>query len=90
MLYKIMYLRVTQPLVNIIILLVGIPFLLNREPTRLITHIMFCVVLCGLVFVATFVIFQMGGTKLDPLLAAWLPVLLFSPVASVMLAEIKT
>jgi lipopolysaccharide export LptBFGC system permease protein LptF len=90
MLYKIMDLRVTQPLMNILMLLIGIPFLLTREPNRLIKNIFFCIVTTGLVFVATFVIFQMGGTKLDPLLAAWLPVILFSPVAVVMLDIIKT
>ncbi len=61
MLYKIMDLRVTQPLMNIVLLLIGIPFLLTREPRRLINNIMICVVATGIVFAATFVIFQMGG-----------------------------
>ncbi len=90
MLYKIMYLRVTQPLMNIVMLLIGIPFLLTREPNRLIKNMVYCTILSGFVFVATFVIFQMGGTKLDPLLAAWLPVLVFGPIAVVMLDIIKT
>jgi lipopolysaccharide export system permease protein len=90
MLYKIMDLRVTQPLMNIVLLLIGIPFLLTREPRRLINNIMICVVVTGIVFAATFVIFQMGGTKLDPLVAAWLPVLIFGPCAGVMLDTIKT
>jgi lipopolysaccharide export system permease protein len=90
MLYKIMYLRVTQPLMNIIMLLVGIPFLLTREPNRLIKNMFVCVVVAGFVFVATFVIFQMAGTKIDPLLGAWLPVMAFGPLAFVMMDTIKT
>ena len=48
------------------------------------------------VFAATFVIFQIAGTvlpggyPLDPLLAAWLPVLIFGPLAVVMLDMIRT
>jgi len=90
MLYKIMDLRVTQPLMNIVMLLIGIPFLLTREPNRLIRSMVYCTVVSGFVFAATFVIFQMGGTKLDPLMAAWLPVLIFGPCAVVMLDTIKT
>ncbi|HVS71051.1 MAG TPA: LptF/LptG family permease [Phycisphaerae bacterium] len=89
-LYKIMYLRLTQPLMNIIMLLIGIPFLLTREPNRLIINMFYCVGVSAVVFAATFVIFQMGGTTLDPLLSAWLPVLIFTPVAAVMLDFIRT
>jgi hypothetical protein len=32
----------------------------------------------------------MGGVQLDPLLAAWLPVLIFGPFALVMLDTIQT
>jgi len=90
MLYKIMHLRFTQPLMNLVMLLIGIPFLLTREPNRLVINMLYCTAVSGIVFVATFVIFQMGGTQLDPLLAAWLPVLIFGPFALVMLDLIHT
>jgi lipopolysaccharide export system permease protein len=89
-LYKIMHLRFTQPLMNIIMLLVGIPFLLTREPNRLIINMFYCVAVSVVVFAGTFVIFQMGGTTLDPLLSAWLPVMIFGPLAAVMLDFIHT
>ena len=91
-----MDLRVTQLIMNIIMLLVGIPFLLTREPNRLIKNMFYCTVVSGIVFVATFVIFQMAGTMLpggvqfDPLLAAWTPVLIFGPCAVMLLGTIKT
>jgi lipopolysaccharide export system permease protein len=96
LLYKVMYLRFTQPLMNIIMLLIGIPFLLTREPRTLIKNMFYCLFVCGGVFITTFVIFQMagstlpGGIALDPLLAAWLPVLIFGPLAVVMLDLIRT
>jgi lipopolysaccharide export system permease protein len=90
MLNKIMHLRFTQPLMNLVMLLIGIPFLLTREPNRLVVNMIYCTIVSGLVFVATFVLFQMGGTQMDPLLAAWLPVLIFGPFALVMLDFVHT
>ena len=90
LLYKVMHLRVTQLVMNIIMLLMGIPFLLTREPDRLIKNMFYCTVVSGFVFVATFVMFQMAGTKMDPLQAAWLPVLIFGPCAVMLLGTIKT
>jgi hypothetical protein len=90
LLYKIVHLRFTQPLMNLIMLLIGIPFLLTREPNRLVINMFYCTAVSGIVFISTFVIFQMGGTQLDPLLSAWLPVLIFAPLALVMLDFIHT
>ena len=90
-LYKIMHLRFTQPLMNIVMLLIGIPFLLTREPKRLVVNMFYCTAISGVVFIATFVIYQMGGSQIpDPMVAAWLPVLLFGPFALVMLDFIHT
>jgi lipopolysaccharide export system permease protein len=90
LLYKIMHLRFTQPLMNIVMLLIGIPFLLTREPNRLVINMFYCTAVTGVIFVGTFVMFQMGGTQVDPLWAAWLPVLIFGPFSLVMLDTIKT
>jgi hypothetical protein len=75
---------------NIVLLLIGIPFLLTREPNRLVINMFYCTAVTGVIFVATFVIFQMAGTQLDPLWGAWLPVLVFGPFSLVMLDLIKT
>ena len=90
LLEKIMHLRVTQPLMNLILLLIGIPFLLTREPNRLVINMLFCTVVSGFIFIATFVIFQLGGTHIAPLWAAWLPILIFGPFALVMMDTIHT
>jgi lipopolysaccharide export system permease protein len=90
MLYKIMHLRFTQPLMNVVMLLIGIPFLLTREPNRLVVNMIYCTAVSAVIFVATFVMFQMGGIQVSPLWAAWLPVLIFGPFALVMMDAIKT
>jgi lipopolysaccharide export system permease protein len=44
-----------------------------------------CLVLCGLFFTATFACKHLGENEyLSPALAAWLPVLLFGPLAFVL------
>jgi lipopolysaccharide export system permease protein len=89
-LQKMMHTRVTQPIMNVIMLLLGIPFLLTREPGRLVKNIFICLVVCAICFAATFVLFQMGDVLHSPLLAAWLPVLIFGPISLLMLDTIKT
>ncbi len=87
---KIMYTRFTQPIMNVVMLLLGIPFLLTREPRRLIRNIMYCIAVAGVCFVGTFVMYQMAGRVVPSLLGAWLPVLIFGPLALAMLDAIKT
>jgi lipopolysaccharide export system permease protein len=87
---KIMHIRFTQPVMNVILLLIGIPFLLTRTPGRLMVNMLYCGVVTTVCFVATFVIFSMAGTVLPVLLGAWLPVLIFAPMSLAMLDTIKT
>lgn len=87
---KTMHTRFTQPIMNVILLLVGIPFLLTREPRQLVFNMFYCTAATSVIFAATFVMYQAAGTVVPPVLGAWLPVLLFAPVAVAMLDTIKT
>ena len=87
---KIMYTRITQLIMNMIMLLIGIPFLLAREPNKLVTNMLWCSALSAGCFVTTFVFFQLAGAGLSPFAGAWLPVVLFGPLAIVMLDMVKT
>ncbi|MGC8624444.1 MAG: LptF/LptG family permease [Phycisphaerae bacterium] len=87
---KIMYTRITQLLMNMIMLLIGIPFLLAREPNKLITNMLWCSVISAICFITTFVCFQLAGVGLSPFAGAWLPVVLFGPLSLVMLDMVKT
>jgi lipopolysaccharide export system permease protein len=92
---KIMHIRFTQPVMNLVLLLMGIPFLLTREPRQLIKNMIYCTALTSSCFVATFVLFQLAGTTVagiyvPPLVGAWLPVLVFAPLSLMMLDTIRT
>lgn len=87
---KIMHARYSQPLMNLIMLLVGIPFLLTREPRALVGNMLMCTAVSAVVFVGTFVLLQMSGRVVPPMVGAWLPVIIFGPLALVMLDSIRT
>lgn len=78
--------RFTDPINNLIMLLLGLPFILSRE-----RNIKASASLC-LLMVATFMVFiyLCRYVNIEPHLAAWLPILLFGPIAVVMLDSVKT
>lgn len=90
LLEKMMHMRFTQPLMNLVMLLIGIPFLLTREPNRLVINMLYCTIMSAVIFVTTFVISQLGAAHIPPIWAAWLPILIFAPFAVVMLDTIHT
>jgi hypothetical protein len=78
--------RITEPLNGLVMLLLGLPFILSRE-----RNIKASAGLC-LLTVATFYVFvyicrYMG---LPPTLGAWLPALIFGPIAVAMFDSVKT
>jgi lipopolysaccharide export system permease protein len=82
--------RFTQPLINMILLLVGMPFFLTREPRPVLTSGAMCVGVGGLFFVFSFVSQNLVYAASYPALPAWLPVIVFGPVAVVLLDSVKT
>ena len=89
---KVKHKRMTTPFINMILLCLGIPFFLNRERESVIRVGGHCLLLCNVCYIATFIIQGMDFTSLGagPALAAWIPVLLFGPLAVVMMDGIKT
>lgn len=77
--------HLTFPLANLVLLLVGLPLLMRNEGVRPGFGLAAGVLLCITYFSAEFVLRNMGlqGT-LDPLLAAWLPVLAFGSLGIVL------
>ena len=82
--------RITQPLVNMLLLLIGVPFFLTREPRAVLASGAQCVAVGGLFFVFAFVSQNMLHSVDYPALPAWLPVLVFGPIVTVMLDSVKT
>ncbi len=82
--------RFTQPFANMMLLLLGIPFFLNREPRNVLISAALALGVCSFAFVLTFVMQNLPSTTLHPALPAWLPLMIFGPVAVALLDRIKT
>ncbi len=82
--------RFAAPLVSLVMLLLGIPFLLHREPGTILSDLAKCVATCGTCFVVTFVTHTALGSGSFSALPAWLPIIVFLPVAVVLVDRIRT
>jgi lipopolysaccharide export system permease protein len=96
-LLRVKHTRFTQPLMNIIMLLLAIPSVLTRAPGQLKTAAMKCLVFSGLcmatVFVSTMLASQPPNPQWAwqwPALMAWVPIVIFGPVAVFLLDRIET
>jgi len=82
--------RFTDPIINMVMLLLGLPLLVTRE--RYSSRIAFFLAIIGpaTCFIATFICKLIGGDLTDPLLAAWLPLIVFLPLSVITFDGIKT
>jgi lipopolysaccharide export system permease protein len=81
--------RVTAPMIGLILLLLGLPFFLDRAPTSVLTESGKCLLVCGLCYVLTFVA-QSIRPETNSAFLAWLPIFVFATVAMVMVERIRT
>ena len=97
-LLRVKHARFTQPLLNVVLLLLAVPSVLSREPGRIRFGLMQCALLCGLCMTAIFLSQQLAGTPPAggqwadrwPALMAWIPLLIFGPVAVWLLDRVRT
>ena len=96
-LLRVKHTRFTQPLVNIILLLLAIPCVLSREPTRLKAAATKCLILTGLCLCTSFLGQQLTGQPPSagiapqwPAIMAWSPLLIFGPIAVYLLDRVET
>jgi len=78
--------RFTAPINNLIMLLLGLPFILSRE-RNIRASASLCMLTVATFFTFIFICRYMG---LSPLLGAWLPIFLFGPIAIIMFDSVKT
>ncbi|QDU66900.1 LptF/LptG family permease [Engelhardtia mirabilis] len=82
---------VTFPLANLVLLLVGLPFLMQFERGRGTEGLVAGFLLCVVYFAADFVTLNLGlQGHLDPLLASALPPLFFGSLGLVLFGSIRT
>ncbi|MEE8170278.1 MAG: LptF/LptG family permease, partial [Phycisphaerae bacterium] len=86
------HVRITTPIMSMILLLMGVPFFLTRERVSLVVSGGWCILACSSCFVFSFFTQNADFTTIisDPALAVWLPTLIFGPVAVFMVDGIKT
>ncbi len=96
-LLRVKHARFTQPLVNIILLLLAIPCVLTRQPTKLRAAATKCLTLVGLCMGASFLGQQAAGHPPSPewaanwpAIMAWMPILVFGPVAVFLLDRVES
>jgi len=84
------HVRLTQPMVQLVLLVLTIPFFLTREQANVIAAGGRALLLTGSFFALMFVSHHVVADPAYDALVAWLPILLFGPVAVVQLANVRT
>ena len=101
-LLRVKHWRFTQPLMNIVLLLLAIPCVLTREPGTLKTAATRTLVFIGVAMGAVFLFHQMAGqvpavlnsrpsgANTWAMLMAWAPIFIFGPISVFLLDRVKT
>ena len=71
-----------QPFLDVTLLFLGLPLVLSRQTRNVFIAIGLCVLVVSVFVLLTLAFQHLGATYLlDPALAAWLPLMVFIPVA---------
>jgi len=84
------HVRLTQPLLQWVLLLLALPFFLVRAPTNVMAAGGRALLLSGAFFLVAFVAHGVVKEEAHAALIAWIPILVFGPLAVVQLANVKT
>ncbi|MHB1157283.1 MAG: LptF/LptG family permease [Phycisphaerales bacterium] len=83
--------RFSLMVINVLILAMGLPFFLLRGPANLLVQSVKAAPLCIGVWAGCFILMQVGsGGSIPPALAAWMPAVIYLPVALFMMDRIET
>jgi lipopolysaccharide export system permease protein len=97
-LYRVKHLRFTQPIMNVVLLLLAIPTVLTFDPKTLKTAATKCLFLTGMAMGSVFLAQQIAGhpplgmkwLNVWPALLAWLPIFIFAPLSVWLLDRVPT
>ena len=87
---QIMHSRFSLVVLNVLVLALGMPFFLRLDPAALFLNAVRAAVVCLGAWGAGLVMLQLGGTAVNPVLAAWLPVVIYLPLTFVFMQFVKT
>jgi lipopolysaccharide export system permease protein len=93
-LYSQKHFRITEPIINMVMLMVAIPILVCRDPKAMKTAILISFAITSACFVITFackmVATEVIFNQVRPELWPWVPVFIFLPIAFIELDSMKT
>ena len=93
-LYSQKHFRVTEPIINFVMLMVCLPILVCRDPKSMKSAIIISFAMVGVCFTTTFICKMLATEvvfdRIMPELWAWLPVFIFLPIAFIELDSMKT
>ena len=83
--------HVTGPVVNLLLILLGLPFVAGRDDRNYFTNIGIAIALAIGVFALNFACTALGNSgNFSPLLAAWLPVFILLPASVISMEALRT
>jgi lipopolysaccharide export system permease protein len=83
------HVRIAAPIISLLLVLLGVPFFLDRSPGNVLSDAGKCMLVCGLCYVAAFLSQSMRlGT--NSALPIWIPIFIFGPLAIVLLDRVRT
>lgn len=86
--------RFTEPIINFIMLLIALPVLVCRDPKAMKTAIVTSFTLTTICFIVAFGCKMMAGevlfNQIRPEIWAWLPIMIFFPIAFIEIDSMKT
>ncbi len=80
----------TFPLANLVLLLLALPFAITFERGSRIGRVVFAIGLCGIYLVADLTCQTLGNSMLHPVLAAWLPTIVFGSLGVATFSGVRT
>ena len=94
-LYSQKHFRLTEPIINLIMLMISLPILVCRDPKSMKAAVMISFAVTSLCFVVTFICKMLATeqvifNRVIPEFWAWLPVFIFLPIAFIELDSMKT
>ncbi|NOY43019.1 MAG: LptF/LptG family permease [Planctomycetes bacterium] len=83
--------RLTQPVMDATLLMLGLPLMFSRRNRNVFLSIGLCLLVVVAFSIVTLACQSLGGLNLlRPTLAAWLPILIFLPIAAAMSQSLRT
>lgn len=87
---QIIWSRFSLLVLNVLILVMGLPFFLLRGPANLLLQAVKAAGVCLGAWGAGLMLLQVSSSMLNPVAAAWLPVVIYLPVSAILLQFVKT